>query len=641
MQKDVFLKGLNTQQKEAVLNTDGPILIIAGAGSGKTRTLTYKIAYLIKYRNVNPKNILALTFTNKAADEMKKRISQIIGEDAGVEMGTFHSVCAKILRINHKFIDKERNFIIIDDDDQKRIIKKILKQIGVDNKFKPTLFLNKISSFKNKLKYPKDLKEEFSLMNDELEKLFFSIYEAYELELKNQNMLDFDDLIAKTYLLFKKENEILEKYQDKFKYILVDEYQDTNYAQYQLIKLLAQKHRNICVVGDVDQSIYSFRDADYTNILNFENDYSDAKIFLLEQNYRSTKNIILAANEVIKRNKKRKEKNLFTENEEGEKIKVIMAKDERKEAEFIAKKIQDMTKKGVKEYADFTILVRTNSQTRAIEEELIRNRIPYKVIGGFKFYQRKEIKDLIAYIRYIHNNSDMVSFQRIVNTPPRKIGPKTVSKFLEQGEKNKNLDQFFEIIDKLKKSLQKINLSNFIKSVIEKSGLKEFYEKQPDGKNKIENMLELSTLAKDYEFKENGLEEFLQDIALMSDQDEVTDKNYVHIMTIHSAKGLEFNTVFITGMEEGIFPHERSKNSEEELEEERRLCYVALTRAEKELYLLFTEKRQIFGKTETNPPSRFLYEIPEKLVEFSQYPEFEAVFKYRDELDDNIVDFEY
>ncbi len=640
-----LLETLNTPQKKAVQKTTGPLLVMAGAGSGKTKVLTHKIAYLIE-SGIKAQNILAVTFTNKAAGEMKIRINSLAASlnlnSLGLNIGTFHHVCLIILRKHAGILGYKSNFIIFDSDDQKALLKSILKELQVDTeKFKPKIFQSQISKLKSSLKSAQVFEEGAS---DFFPKIVSQVYTKYQAYLKEHNAVDFDDIIMLTVKLFRKYKDVLESYQDKFKYILIDEYQDTNSAQYNLIKLLAQKNRNICVVGDNDQAIYGWRAADYKNILNFEKDYPDAEVVLLEENYRSTKNILDAANKVIQKNSSRKEKNLFTQNKEGSKINVILASSERKEAEFIAEKIKEVQKKEQRKLSDFVVLYRANSQSRAVEEAFMHANLPYKIIGGFKFYQRKEVKDAIAYLRYIYNKDDIVSFKRIVNVPARGIGKKALENYFEKEEISKNMQIFFEMIDSLRKDLTDLPLSKLLRKIAEKSGLeKTFNNKSPEGESKWENILELVSVASTYDDKEKAIEQFLENIALASDQDDI-DQNQpvVNLMTMHAAKGLEFNIVFILGMEDGIFPHSRSKNSFEELEEERRLCYVALTRAKEHLYLLHAEKRNTFGQSQQNPPSRFLYDIPEELVEFTQYKpyEFSPFSKFKDEMDDDIIDFE-
>lgn len=642
MKKSTFLEDLNAPQKEAVQTTDGPLLVFAGAGSGKTKVLTHKIAHLIE-QGVRAENILAVTFTNKAAKEMKERVVSLISgineNSQNLNMGTFHFICLKILRENFELIGCKQNFIIFDGDDQISLVKNIIKELDLDkDKFKPRVFLSHISNLKSNLTNERDFEKEASGFFPQLVSRVYTKYQDY---LKEHNAVDFDDIIMLTVILFRKHKNILESYQNKFKYILIDEYQDTNAAQYNLVKLLASKHRNICVVGDNDQAIYGWRSADYKNILNFEKDYPDAKTIMLEENYRSTKNILDAANGVIQKNSSRRDKNLFTQNITGGKINLVLASSERKEGEFIAKKIKEISRREGRRYSDFVVLYRTNSQSRAVEEAFMKASLQYKIVGGFKFYQRKEVKDLIAYLRYIYNDSDKTSFKRIVNTPTRGIGKKALENYFEKGESSKNMEEFFKIISSLKEDAKTMKLSMLMREIAKKSTIeKVLNDKTKEGEAKWENILELFSVASVYDKQEDAIPLFLENVALVSDQDDVDqEKPVVNLMTIHAAKGLEFDIVFILGMEDGLFPHSRTKESHEELEEERRLCYVALTRAKKHLYLLHAEQRNIFGKTETNPPSRFLYDIPQDLIEFVQYPTNE--FKFRDQMDDGIVDFEY
>lgn len=631
-----LLEKLNEAQKKAVQVTDGPLLIIAGAGSGKTRVLTHKIAYLIE-KGVKPENILAVTFTNKAAKEMKERIAKL-AENNGqnisrLNIGTFHSISASILRQHADLLGYGKNFIIFDYDDQMSSVKSIMQELDIDKeKFNPQVFLSKISSLKAKLKSASQMENE---TGDFFSKNLSAVYTRYQLNLKNQNAMDFDDLITLFVKLLQQDESVLKKYQEKFKYIFIDEYQDTNSAQYNLIKLLAEKSVHICAVGDSDQAIYGWRDADYRNILNFEKDYKNAQKIILEENYRSTQNILEAANKVIQKNKSRYEKNLFTNNGSGARINLILAQNEQKEAEFIAKKISELSRKNKINLSEFAVLYRTNAQSRAMEEALIKSSIPYNIIGGFKFYQRREVKDVIAYLRYIYNDKDIESLKRIINTPPRGIGKVALTNFLKNGIKTKNIDMFFELMSSLKSEAQNIPLSKLLREIAKKSGIeKTLNDGTKEGESRWENILELFSVALVYDNQENAILKFLENVALISDQDSVDQtKPMVNLMTIHAAKGLEFDIVFIIGLEDGIFPHERSKNSSDELEEERRLCYVALTRAKKDLYLLHAEQRSIFGKKQTNPPSRFLYDLPQELVEFCQYPTF---YTHSDELDENL-----
>ncbi len=622
------ISGLNEFQKEAVLYNDGPLLILAGAGSGKTRVLTTKIAYLIEDVNVHPYNILAITFTNKAAKEMKERIDGLIGERSrGIQVSTFHSFGLKILRENCEALGYDHNFVIMDSDDSLTVVKKILKELDYDPKiYNPRAIRNKISSCKNEMMMPIEY-ERYAV--SEYEKVVLKVYEKYEDKLHRNNSVDFDDLLILPIILFKKNPEILEKYQDRFKYILIDEYQDTNEAQYILSKMIGAKYRNICCVGDNDQSIYSFRGANYKNILNFEKDYKDAKTILLEENYRSTKNILNAANCVIKNNKSRKEKNLWTSNDDGEKIKYYRAYNERDEAQYVIRKIKELSVRNTN-YQDIAILYRTNAQSRILEEEMLKENIPYRVVGSFYFYSRKEIKDLIAYLRLIHNTKDNVSLTRVINTPKRGIGLKSIENLTRIAD-SQNISMydaistgkelaFKEIIEKLRKLSNELTLTELIDKVLDATGMKKELESENtlESEVRLENLEEFKSITKSFEEREGliSLEDFLLEISLISDVEEYKDDlNRVSLMTVHSVKGLEFDHVFVVGMEEGIFPHMNSLMENSELEEERRLCYVAITRAKKCLHIVNTRRRTLFGKDQINPPSRFIGEIDNNLLE--------------------------
>ena len=622
------ISGLNEFQKEAVLYNDGPLLILAGAGSGKTRVLTTKIAYLIEDINVHPYNILAITFTNKAAKEMKERIDGLIGERArGIQVSTFHSFGLKILRENCEALGYDHNFVIMDSDDSLTVVKKILKELDYDPKiYNPRAIRNKISSCKNEMMMPIEY-ERYAV--SEYEKVVLKVYEKYEDKLHRNNSVDFDDLLILPIILFKKNPEILEKYQDRFKYILIDEYQDTNEAQYILSKMIGAKYRNICCVGDNDQSIYSFRGANYKNILNFEKDYKDAKTILLEENYRSTKNILNAANCVIKNNKSRKEKNLWTSNDDGEKIKYYRAYNERDEAQYVIRKIKELSVRNTN-YQDIAILYRTNAQSRILEEEMLKENIPYRVVGSFYFYSRKEIKDLIAYLRLIHNTKDNVSLIRVINTPKRGIGLKSIENLTRIAD-SQNISMydaistgkelaFKEIIEKLRELSNELTLTELIDKVLDATGMKKELESENtlESEVRLENLEEFKSITKSFEEREGliSLEDFLLEISLISDVEEYKDDlNRVSLMTVHSVKGLEFDHVFVVGMEEGIFPHMNSLMENSELEEERRLCYVAITRAKKCLHIVNTRRRTLFGKDQINPPSRFIGEIDNNLLE--------------------------
>ena len=635
-----LLEGLNNKQKEAVVETEGPCLIIAGAGSGKTKVLTHKIAYLIEEKNIKPWNILAITFTNKAANEMKERITNLIGEVANdMWIGTFHSICVKILR---KFIDRvgyNSDFVIFDTSDQKTLIKQCIRSLNLDDKiYTDRGVIAEISNSKNEMLTPMQYKLR---TNNEIRKeKIAEIYEIYQRRLKENNALDFDDIINLTIQILTENQDVLEYYSEKFKYVLVDEYQDTNKAQFTLITLLSGRHGNITVVGDNDQGIYSFRGADITNILNFEKDFPGTKIIKLEQNYRSTKAILDAANAVIKHNEKKYEKNLWTEKEGGKRPEVAILDNEYEEANFIVEQINRLKREEYYKYSDFTVLYRTNAQSRSIEDIFRRENIPYKMIGGLKFYERKEIKDVIAYLRLIHNQADNLSLGRIINEPKRGIGQTSMEKIeaiaetngismyevikhTEQYGLNKvfiNSREFINTIEDLSSKKDEMLISELTKEVLNKTGYMKALELEntAQAESRIENLNEFLTVAMEFEEEnaENSLAEFLESITLSSDIDGMEDKeDSVTLMTLHSAKGLEFPVVFLVGMEEGLFPSYRSIGEQREIEEERRLCYVGITRAKEYLFLTCAKQRTIFGSTSLNKISRFLEEIPKELLE--------------------------
>ncbi|MEQ6093811.1 DNA helicase PcrA [Staphylococcus saccharolyticus] len=637
-----LVKNMNKKQSEAVRTTEGPLLIMAGAGSGKTRVLTHRIAYLLDEKDVSPYNILAITFTNKAAKEMKERVEQLVGEEAQVIwMSTFHSMCVRILRRDADRIGIERNFTIIDPTDQKSVIKDVLKNENIDSKrFEPRMFIGAISNLKNELKTPDDAQKE---ANDFHSQMVATVYKGYQRQLSRNEALDFDDLIMTTIHLFERVPDALECYQNKFQYIHVDEYQDTNKAQYTLIKLLAKKFKNLCVVGDSDQSIYGWRGADIQNILSFEEDYPEAKTIFLEQNYRSTKNILNAANEVIKNNSERKPKGLWTANTGGDKIQYYEAMTERDEAEYVVKEIMKHQRNG-KKYSDMTILYRTNAQSRVLEETFMKSNIPYTMVGGQKFYDRKEIKDLLSYLRVIANSNDDISLQRIINVPKRGIGPSSVEKIQTYAVQNnismfdalaevdfiglskkvtEECMSFYEMIQNLIKEQEFLEVSEIVEEVLQKSGYREMLDREQsiESRSRLENLDEFMSVPKDYEentpLEEQSLVNFLTDLSLVADIDEADTQSGVTMMTMHSAKGLEFSIVFIMGMEESLFPHIRAIKSDDdhEMEEERRICYVAITRAEELLYITNATTRMLFGRSQSNMPSRFLKEIPEDLLE--------------------------
>ena len=635
-----ILKGLNDKQYEAVVNTEGPCLIIAGAGSGKTKVLTHKIAYLIGEKNAKPWDILAITFTNKAANEMKQRISDLIGDVAkDIWMGTFHSICVRILR---RFIDRigfESSFIIFDTSDQKTLVKSCMKDLAIDDKlFTDRSILSEISNAKNEMLEPAQYTARAS--GDFRKEKIATVYELYQKRLRENNAIDFDDIINYTIKILMENPDILEYYSNKFKYVLVDEYQDTNKAQFTLVTLFASKNGNITVVGDNDQGIYSFRGADISNILNFERDFPGTRIIKLEQNYRCTGNILKAANYVIKNNEVKYKKELWTENEEGNLPKVYQADNEYDEGTYIAMQIEHLKREEYYKYSDFAVLYRMNTQSRAIEDILRRENIPYKIVGGLKFYERKEIKDIIAYLRLIQNSSDNLSLKRIINEPKRGIGKTSLEKVENLAEENeismyeviKNAEQyglnrvylnsreFVNVIEELKTKKDKLVISELIKETLKKTGYTKALgnENTIEAENRIENLEEFLTVAIEFEeqYAENSLSQFLEGITLSSDLDNVEEtEDSVTLMTLHSAKGLEFPVVFLVGMEEGIFPGYKSISEPQELEEERRLCYVGITRAKEQLYLTCSKQRTIFGSTSYNQVSRFLKEIPEDLLE--------------------------
>ena len=619
---------LNKEQQKAVLETEGPLLILAGAGSGKTRVLTTKVAYLIEEVGISPYNILAITFTNKAAKEMSNRLYRLIGDKAkNVQVSTFHSFGVKILRENFKYLGYDKNFIIMDSEDSISVIKKILKEKGIDPKiYNPNAIKNKISSCKNEMMSPKDYEK---YVASDFEKIVLLVYELYEGTLKKNNSIDFDDLLILPIKLFRENPNILQNYQERFQYILIDEYQDTNEAQYILTKMISAKYRNICCVGDVDQSIYSFRGANYKNILNFEKDYKDAKTIKLEQNYRSTTNILDAANDVIKNNKERKDKKLWSDKGTGDKITYYRAFNGIDEAQYVAREIKNLINNGI-EYENIAVLYRTNSQSHVIEEEFLKNKIPYKIVGGIGFYSRKEIKDVLAYLRLIYNEKDNISLLRVINTPKRGVGSKTISNLIEKANNDgksiyevivsgKELE-FKNIIEKLKKFSESLTITELVDKILDITGIRKEYEsdKTLESDIRLENLEELKTVTRTFEEKEGivSLEDFLYEVSLVSDVNEYDeDKNRVSLMTVHSVKGLEFDYVFITGLEEGIFPHMNSLMNNSDLEEERRLCYVAITRAKEKLYLVNARLRMMFGHDCTNLPSRFIGEINKDLLD--------------------------
>ena len=643
-----LLEGMNKRQKEAVQHTQGPLLIMAGAGSGKTRVLTHRMAYILAEEEVHPWNILAITFTNKAAREMKERVSQLVGPQAeDMWVSTFHSMCVRILRRDIELLGYQRSFTICDPSEQQTAMKRILKKLDIDSeKYDYRMILNRISQAKNDLE---DVEEFSKKYTGYVEQIIAKCYREYQKELAKSMTLDFDDLIMLTVQLFQKYPETLQYYQQKFQYIHVDEYQDTNHAQYRLVTMLAKKFKNICVVGDADQSIYGWRGADMTNILEFEKDYQDAKVVLLEQNYRSTKTILQAANHVIENNFNRKVKKLWTENDEGQPITYYHAQSEQDEGRYVLSQIQSLLRDGY-HYDDFAILYRTNAQSRVMEENLLKSNIPFRLVGGQRFFERLEIKDLLAYLRLIVNPQDDLSFRRIVNSPKRGIGATSLDKLNDfasmhqfslleassqtalsplSGKAAKALEKFAEMIEDLRKMQEFLSISEFVEQVIEKTGYIAALEQQHtmEADARIENIQEFISVAKQFEqdrleeeSEDSPLLQFLTDLSLVSNADsDDGDGRMVTLMTLHAAKGLEFPVVFIIGLEEGIFPSLRSMmENGDDVEEERRLAYVGITRAEQKLFLTNAYSRLLYGRTQTNRPSRFIVEIGEDLFDSKQ-----------------------
>ncbi|MGG0753774.1 DNA helicase PcrA [Brevibacillus laterosporus] len=646
--QDNFFSGLNPEQKKAVETTEGPVLILAGAGSGKTRVLTQRISYLVGYKQVFPWSILAITFTNKAAREMKERVERMVGREAGADdiwISTFHSLCVRILRRDIDRINISRSFTILDAGDQLTVVKQCMKELNIDvKKFEPRSILGAISGAKNELLDPKRYEQ---VAGDQFQRIVSQVYELYMKKLKNNQSLDFDDLIMTTIRLFKEVPEVLEFYQRKFKYIHVDEYQDTNRAQYMLISMLADMHKNICCVGDADQSIYKWRGADISIILNFEKEYPSAKLIKLEQNYRSTKNILEAANHVIKNNKNRKEKNLWTNQEAGEKIYCYQADSEHDEAYFVVDMIREQLKT-YKRYDKFAILYRTNAQSRVMEDVLVKSTIPYTIVGGTKFYDRKEIKDVLAYLRLVSNPDDDISLTRIINVPKRNIGDTTVEKLQAyasahgltlfqvvqevayMGLASRTTNAILAFSDMVKNLIQMVDylsVTELVEEILKQSGYRESLkeDKSLEAAARLENIDEFLSVTQEFEKKseDKTLLAFLTDLALVADIDSlgnddteeaVPDDGQVVLMTLHSAKGLEFPVVFLVGMEEGVFPHSRALFDESEMEEERRLAYVGITRAEQKLFMTRARMRTLYGRTNMNMQSRFFAEIPDELL---------------------------
>ena len=643
-----LLTGMNDKQAEAVQTTEGPLLIMAGAGSGKTRVLTHRIAYLIDEKMINPWNILAITFTNKAAREMRERAMALNPATSETLIATFHSMCVRILRREADHIGYNRNFTIVDPGEQRTLMKRILKNLNLDpKKWNERAILGTISNAKN------DLLDEVAYEHqagDMYPQIVAKCYKAYQEELRRSEAMDFDDLIMMTLRLFDKNPDVLAYYQQRYQYIHVDEYQDTNHAQYQLVKLLASRFKNICVVGDADQSIYGWRGADMQNILDFEKDYPEAKVVLLEENYRSTKKILQAANEVIKNNRNRRPKKLWTQNDDGEQIVYYRANDERDEAVFVASTIDNIIREEGKNFKDFAVLYRTNAQSRTIEEALLKSNIPYTMVGGTKFYSRKEIRDVISYLNLIANPADNISFERVVNEPKRGVGPGTLEKIrtfaYEQnmslldasanimlspikGKAAQGVYDFANMILNLRDQLDGLSITEAVEAVLDKSGYLDALSMQQtlESQARIENIEEFMSVTKNFdETNTDGTEDetgidrlgrFLNDLALIADTDDGDmEAAEVTLMTLHAAKGLEFPVIFLIGMEEGVFPLSRASEEPDELEEERRLAYVGITRAEEILFLTNANTRTLFGKTSYNRPSRFLREISDDLLQY-------------------------
>jgi len=655
---EVFSQGLNPQQREAVLHVHGPLLILAGAGSGKTRVLTHRVAHLIATGEATPHQILAVTFTNKAAREMENRIIKLLHE-LGMPVfeqlwvSTFHSICARILRSEIHLMGYQPFFAIYDDADQLSVLKKVVTALNINEKiYSPKMFAARIDEAKRLGLTPDELAKRPRFFLDDKT---LPVYTLYEQELKKANALDFGDLLLKTYELFQMYPDILDKYRKSFEYILVDEYQDTNHIQYLLVKLLAEGHRNLCVVGDEDQSIYSWRGADITNILSFEKDFPECKIVKLEENYRSTKNIVTAASHVIKNNTQRKDKTLFTDNPPGDKIVVREDLNEYEEARFVVGQIEELSRNAKFKYNEFAVFYRTNAQSRVLEDLLRSHNVPYQIVGGVKFYERMEIKDILGYFKVILNPSDEVAFRRIINTPPRGIGKTTVDKIAQTALEQKitfyesiryvadhrlvhsgaakKLRDFANLVDKLVQQGKSATLGELYLFILDHTGygLRLREENSPESQSRVENLEELQNAIRQFEDErgsEGTLQNFLEEIALVSDIDKMDDtKDYVTLMTLHISKGLEFPVVFIVGVEEGLFPSGRSidADSEDGMEEERRLAYVGMTRARQKLFLTHARTRRVWGQEQSHPPSRFINELPKELVEMQsqiQRPRF-------------------
>ncbi|MBO5530769.1 MAG: UvrD-helicase domain-containing protein [Bacilli bacterium] len=624
-----MIDNLNERQLEAVTNLDGPMLVLAGAGSGKTRVLTTKVAYLLDQKDISPRNILAITFTNKAAKEMKERIFNLVGREAFlIQISTFHSFGLKLLKENYELLGYDSNFTIIDADDSLTVIKKIMKEQGIDsNKYNYRAIRSSISDNKNEMISVKEFEK---FVYTDYDKVVYEVYDEYEKSLKRSNAIDFDDLLLLPIKLFSEHKEVLEKYQEQYKYVFIDEYQDTNKPQYLMSKMISAKYKNITVVGDNDQAIFTWRGADYKNILNFEKDYPDAKVVILDENYRSTKTILKAANNVIKNNKIRKEKNLWTNNEEGTLIKYYKAFDEKDESGFVVKEIKKLIEEGINPN-EICVLYRANAQSRNVEEAFLQSNISYRIVGSYAFYNRKEIKDLIAYLKLVHNEKDDVSLLRVINYPKRGIGSKSIENLgiiarnenssLYEAIKGGKEEEFRKIIESLKKEKDKMSLTDFVDLVLDKTGIRESLKNEHtlEADIRLENLEEFKSITKNVEEADGivNLEDFLDELSLVSDasENQKEEEDKVTLMTMHAVKGLEFDYVFVVGVEEGLFPHMNSMNSEEEMEEERRLAYVAITRARKKLYIINSRSRLLYGKVSSNVPSRFISEIGDDLLD--------------------------
>ena len=646
-----MLDGLNKEQKEAVLHKEGPCLVLAGAGSGKTKVLTTRIANMIN-DGIYSGNILAITFTNKAAKEMRDRISNMV-ENNYAFVGTFHSFGLRVIRENTEKLGLTSNFTIIDSDDVSSVIKKIMKELDISTKeYSVSYIRNKISFIKNEMLSESEVDK---YLNSPPEKVAVKVYREYEKVLKRNNAVDFDDLLKRPVELFMQNDDILDKYQEKYRYILIDEYQDTNEVQYKLVKLLASKYRNLFVVGDVNQSIYGFRWSNYKNILNFEKDYPDSKSITLNQNYRSTNTILNAANSVIKNNVERKEVNLYSTFGDGVKIKYFRGNDEKDEVKLVIDEIKKLLDEGY-DYNDFAILYRTNAQSRNVEDAILKVNWPYRVVGSYYFYKRKEIKDLLCYLRLISNHQDDVSLERVINVPKRGIGDTSINNLRSLARDNNECMfkclskpkevEFKKLILELTEDAKDLDLTELIDVVLEKSGMKEELEKEHtlEADIRLENLMEFKSITENYQ-KETGtvnLEDFLEDISIVADSSEhETLDNAVTLMTMHAAKGLEFKVVFLIGMEEGIMPHSMSLNEESELEEERRLCYVGITRAKERLYITNAKRRMLFGNTSMNPPSRFIREIDSNLIEKEESKTENKVFNKTNFYEGDRIDYKH